>query len=551
MIQKNFNILVIGIAIFFVALAVIALIEEYILWEYTKGLFLFALSFLIPISLAWSLFRFYKQRKLRALKPLLIPVFVIVLVVGFHIWDDIPCKDICDIRVKKLILPSEKQEFVDSETGAKVVRLTTDPSNDNFDYYEPSHWSPDDKKLKFVSDRFREKYNDPVLHMIGTIDIENGEITIYKTKYSVRWSEWSRDGRYIYGTALFKDRKLEPYFIAIDTEKNSGRVLRLQHKIKDLPEGFDEKAGAVKDPKEAENNWLIRGEYRIPYEALFFHLNPSGTLGIFEMYGAVGVIDLKKWKTWIVGFSENHMSFFNDSWAALGWSAAGGFSKNSKIVNVYTLEEKALEENFSCNHGNIFHENGELSKVICPGRIPDTLEGKYMLYIYDFQNKTIEILNRESEPECCAEASSISYDGQRIAGGSHGGAVVYDLKTKKGVFPISGKFFDKYIGLYGATGANFNGQPMISHDGKKIAFVSGVYESKEKFRETAEFEIPCAKFKELKMWAEMEQRTVEEKQKVAEKLNRPESIELERKCEDLAKYTADIFVVYTKDELFR
>lgn len=486
-----------------------------------------------------------------------LPVFLILLAIGFYFWYDTPCPDICDIRVEPIILPAEKEEFTDPETGAKVVRLTTDPSNDDFDYYEPTHWSPDDKRLKFVTTRFRDKLEDPVLHMIGTIDIETGRIVIYKTKYSIRWSEWSRDGRYIYGVALFKDRKLEPYFIAVDTEDDTGRVLRLRYKIGDLPDGFDEKVGAVKDPKMAVNKWLIKGEHRIPYEALFFHLNPSGTLGGFEAYGSFGVIDLRNWKTWIVDTGTNRGAFFDDRTAMISplpvnapYSETPAFYPS--LVDVFTGERKTFPPGPSiCNHGNIFYEDNELAKIICPGRIPDTPEGKETLYIYDVRSKTIDLLSQMPEPECCGAPATISSDGRRVAGLSLKGITVYDAETKKKAVPLSGSFFDKYIAGGSAVGASYGGQLMISHDGQRVAFVSGLYESKERLEEAAELELVCEELENLKKWAEEEHRTAEERQRVTEKLNRSETIELEKKCEEMKKYTPDIFVVYLEDEFFK
>ncbi|MFQ6094748.1 MAG: hypothetical protein ACE5NN_01265 [Candidatus Bathyarchaeia archaeon] len=429
---------------------------------------------------------------------IVIAVILVILVgfVGFELWGlagrvKVPCSSICNIEVEVLVLPSEKQEFIDPETGAKIVRLTSDPSFDSFDYYEPSDWSPDDKKLKFVTSRFRDKFGDSVLHMIGTIDVETGEIIIYKTKYSIRWSEWSRDGRFIYGLALFEDKDFEPYFIAIDTQENTGKVLRLQYKIDELPEGFDEKVGASKDPEETE--WLIKGQYRIPERAQFLHLNPSGTLAGFEMDDVFGVVDLENWKTWIVGIGRNRGAFFDDEHVAFGTLIPGGIVE--KAVNVYTRREKTLDianETFYttivCNHGNAFYENNQLAKIIVPGKHP-TMEGGYAFYIYDIRDNTIDILGQTPEPNFGGPPASISSDGRRVAGiGSDAVIFVYDVETKKKATPFSGRFFDQFTAPFGAVGTSYGGQLQISHDGQKVAFVSSLYESEEKLKDAIERE---------------------------------------------------------------
>jgi dipeptidyl aminopeptidase/acylaminoacyl peptidase len=88
---------------------------------------------------------------------------------------------------------SEMMFYKKSDLGTDVIRLTSDPANDDIFYQNPNFFSPDGLKFLFRSQRGDSRYR------LYLLDLDSGNISLLREDTSFGWMPtWSKDGKEVY-----------------------------------------------------------------------------------------------------------------------------------------------------------------------------------------------------------------------------------------------------------------------------------------------------------------------------------------------------------------
>ena len=138
-------------------------------------------------------------------KPILIILVLIVLISAYISQTN--------VLKEKSIFPSEKSFYKKSDFGTDVIRITSDPANDNIYYQEPNYFSPDSSKFLFKSERGDGKRG------MYLLDLGSGSMTLLKS-FTSHIPTWSKDGKEVYAGERGK-------IVAITIETLEERVIEV------------------------------------------------------------------------------------------------------------------------------------------------------------------------------------------------------------------------------------------------------------------------------------------------------------------------------------
>ena len=93
---------------------------------------------------------------------------------------------------------TEKQEYADAETGARIIRLTHSPYNDKHAYYDVSPWSPDGSQMLFCSALPDQRAS--TVWLVGADGTNMHKIADSDTwgAHTGNFPVWAHDGRSVY-----------------------------------------------------------------------------------------------------------------------------------------------------------------------------------------------------------------------------------------------------------------------------------------------------------------------------------------------------------------